>query len=68
LDETTACGETPCALALLWRHDEEEFLYASGHADLGRNTPICRDSIFRLYSLTKPHDGVAAMTLVERGV
>ncbi len=68
MDETTARGETPCALALLWRHDEEAFLYASGHADLGRNTPICRDTIFRLFSLTKPMTAVAAMTLVERGI
>ncbi|MCE5344415.1 MAG: beta-lactamase family protein [Eubacteriales bacterium] len=67
MDEATRGGETPCALTLLWRHDEEAFFYASGHADLGRSTPICRDSIFRLYSLTKPMTAVAAMTLVERG-
>ena len=67
MDDTIERGVTPCALTLLWRHGEEAFLYASGHADLGRNTPICRDTIFRLYSLTKPMTAVAAMTLVERG-
>jgi CubicO group peptidase (beta-lactamase class C family) len=67
MDEATRGMETPCALTLLWRCDEEELFYASGHADLGRSTPICRDSIFRLYSLTKPMMAVTAMTLVERG-
>jgi CubicO group peptidase (beta-lactamase class C family) len=67
MDEAVAAGETPCALTLLWKRDEEDFLYASGHADLGRGTPICRDTIFRIYSLTKPMTAVAAMTLAERG-
>ncbi|MDD3213892.1 MAG: serine hydrolase [Eubacteriales bacterium] len=68
MDDTIARGETPCALTLLWRRGEEAFLCGSGHADLGRNTPICRDTIFRLYSLTKPMTAVTAMTLVERGL
>ncbi len=67
MDETTARGETPCALVLLWQDGEEKFFYASGHADLGRNIPACRDTIFRLFSLTKPMTAAAAMTLAERG-
>lgn len=67
MDETIASGDTPCALALLWRDGEEKFYHASGYADLGRNTPVERNTIFRLYSLTKPMTAVAAMTLVERG-
>lgn len=67
MDEATARGETPCALALLWRRDEEKLFVASGHADLGRGTPVERNTIFRLYSLTKPMTAVAAMALVERG-
>lgn len=67
MDETIARGDTPCALALLWRDGEEKFCHASGYADLGRNTPVDRHTIFRLYSLTKPMTAVAAMTLVERG-
>src|SRR5262249_43934583 len=30
-------------------------------------TPMSRDSIFRIYSMTKPITSVAAMTLVEEG-
>ena len=67
MDEAVQAGETPCTLTLLWRRGEEAFFCASGRADLGRNTPVCRDSLFRLFSLTKPMTAVAAMTLVERG-
>ena len=68
MDESILRGEMPCALALLWRDDEEKFFHASGFADLGRNLPVGRDSIFRLFSLTKPMTAVAALTLVERGL
>lgn len=67
IDDAVARGETPCAMALLWRRDEERLFYAGGHADMGRNVPVDRDTIFRLYSLTKPMTAVTAMTLVERG-
>ena len=68
MDESIAQGEMPCALALLWRDGEEKFFHASGFADLGRNLPAERDTIFRLFSLTKPMTAVAALTLVERGL
>ena len=48
IDDAITRGETPCALALLWRRDEEKLFYAGGHADLGRNIPVDRDTIFRL--------------------
>ncbi|MEA4929112.1 MAG: serine hydrolase domain-containing protein [Candidatus Limiplasma sp.] len=67
MDAAISRGETPCALALLWRHDGEKLYHASGYADLGRNVPVARDTLFRLFSLTKPITAVTAMTLVERG-
>lgn len=67
MDRAVELGETPSALTLVWRNDEEKFFYASGYADLGSSTPIRRDSLFRIHSLTKPMTAVAAMTLVERG-
>ncbi len=67
MEETIARNETPCALALVWRNGEEKFFHACGHADMGRNIPARRDTLFRLFSLTKPMTAVAAMTLVERG-
>ena len=58
-----------CAgLALLVLRDGQEALYAeAGHADVAENRPICRDSIFRLYSQSKPVTAAAAMLLAERG-
>ncbi len=67
MEESIARSETPCALALVWRTGEEKFFHACGHADMGRNIPARRDTLFRLFSLTKPMTAVAAMTLVERG-
>ena len=41
---------------------------AVGFQDKGPNTPMKLDSIFRIYSMTKPLASVAAMMLVEDGV
>lgn len=59
-----------CAgLSLLVCADGQEVLYAeAGHADIATNRPIRRDSIFRLYSQSKPVTAAAVMLLAERGV
>jgi len=41
---------------------------AIGFQDKGAETPMKLDSIFRVYSMTKPLVSVAAMMLVEDGV
>ena len=38
-----------------------------GHADLARKTPMARDSIFRVYSMTKTVTSVAVLMLMEEG-
>lgn len=49
--------------------DGEELLYCSdGYADIKNKRPVQRNSIFRLYSMTKPVTAAAAMILVERGL
>ena len=40
---------------------------AYGHRDLARREPIRKDSIFRIYSMTKTVTSVAVMMLVEEG-
>ena len=40
---------------------------ASGFADVEENRPMCLDSIFRVYSMTKPVTCVAVMMLAEEG-
>ena len=41
---------------------------AIGWQDIESNIPMSQDSIFRIYSMTKPIVSVAAMTLVESGM
>ena len=49
--------------------DGEELCYAeAGMADIASGKPVARDSIFRLYSQSKPVTAAAAMILADRGV
>lgn len=52
---------------LIFRHGEECCYYEAGYADLEKRIPIKRDTIFRLYSMTKPMTAVGAMLLVQDG-
>ncbi|WP_138750819.1 serine hydrolase domain-containing protein [Paenibacillus sinopodophylli] len=45
----------------------ELFYHEDGMADLESGRPITRDSIFRLYSMTKPVTAASVMMLLERG-
>ena len=56
-------------LSLLIRRKGEEIAFLrSGMADREAGKPVTRDSIFRLYSQTKPVTAVAVMILAERGL
>lgn len=48
-------------------NNETIFLNEYGKANLKNNTPIQKDTIFRIYSMTKPITAVATMILYERG-
>ena len=54
-----------CSL-LVCRKGEETYL-EHGFANVERRDPVRRDTIFRLYSMTKPITSVAAMMLYEEG-
>jgi len=56
--------EMPGLVALVSRGDET-FVAVHGALDFDGATPMQRDSIFRIASLTKPLTAVAAMLLVE---
>ncbi|GGI78945.1 serine hydrolase [Polymorphobacter multimanifer] len=60
-------GRLAGTLALIARHGEVEHLGVQGHADLERGKPMAEDTIFRIYSMTKPITSVALMMLVEEG-
>ena len=67
ITQSIASAETMGANLLITR-GEEELLYAqAGFADQEKQKPIERDTIFRLYSMTKPITAAAAMILLERG-
>ena len=54
---------------LLVRVKGEELAYCeAGYADISNNIPVRRDTIFRLYSMTKPITATAIMMLMERGL
>jgi CubicO group peptidase (beta-lactamase class C family) len=49
------------------RHGQVGYFQSFGSMDLERAKPLGDDTIFRIYSMTKPITGVALMTLYERG-
>jgi CubicO group peptidase (beta-lactamase class C family) len=61
-------GRMPCGQVLVWRRGETAHFSSFGLADVERKTPIKDDTIFRIYSMTKPVTSVAFMQLVEQGL
>jgi CubicO group peptidase (beta-lactamase class C family) len=49
------------------RHGSVGYFRSFGLMDREREKPVAEDTIWRLYSMTKPITGVALMTLYERG-
>jgi len=56
------------ALTLVARRGQVAFLSPLGQMDRERDKPMRSDTIFRIYSMTKPITSVALMMLHERGV
>lgn len=53
--------------ALIFEKGQEVYFNAFGMADIEGNVPMDRNTIVRIYSMTKPVTGVALMTLYENG-
>lgn len=60
-------GKLPGTLTLVARRGKVAHLGVRGLADIERGTPLAEDTIFRIYSMTKPVTSVALMMLVEDG-
>jgi CubicO group peptidase (beta-lactamase class C family) len=60
-------GKLPCALTLVERNGQVAHFSALGRMDVERNRPLQEDTIFRIYSMTKPVTSLALMMLVEEG-
>jgi len=60
-------GKIAGCLVAVARQGEVAHLSCLGYADRERRRPVAEDTVWRIYSMTKPVTGVALMTLYERG-
>lgn len=67
LEQGVAAGEVAGANVLVLRHGHEIGYAQAGFADQEEKKPYVRDTISRLYSMSKPVTAAAAMLLVQRG-
>jgi CubicO group peptidase (beta-lactamase class C family) len=67
LNAKVDAGEIPGYVALVVRRGRVAYYEAYGLQNPNTKAPMTRDSIFRIYSMTKPITSVAAMILVEEG-
>ena len=62
-----ATGKIPGAILLLQQHGKPVYYENFGVRDIATELSMSADTIFRLYSMSKPITSVAAMMLVEDG-
>jgi hypothetical protein len=60
-------GRVAGLVTLLARHGKVAVFDTYGYDDVATKEPIAQDTIFRIYSMTKPVVGVAMMILFEEG-
>lgn len=60
-------GELPGALMVIARKGKVIYRETVGFRDVESQAPVTPDTVFRIYSMTKPITSVAAMMLVEEG-
>ncbi|MEZ5938958.1 MAG: serine hydrolase domain-containing protein [Hyphomonadaceae bacterium] len=65
--KVVADGRVAGMTTLLARHGKIVQFNTFGKSNLVAGTPMEKDAIFRIYSMTKPITGVAMMTLFEEG-
>ncbi len=65
--EHMKAGLVPGAVMLVARKGKIAWYKAMGHRDRDAGDPVRSDSLFRIYSMTKPIVSIAAMMLVEEG-
>src|SRR3954471_24329624 len=61
-------GKLPGVLTMVARKGQVVWLRTAGMADLARGKPVASDTIYRIYSMTKPLTSVALMMLYEQGL
>lgn len=67
LDQLVASGKLPGASVLIMREGREAYYHQTGFQDMASRAPVTRDTIFRIFSMTKPVTAAAVMILVDDG-
>ncbi|MDR2156054.1 MAG: beta-lactamase family protein [Burkholderiaceae bacterium] len=67
-DEYLCAGKLAGLLVQVWRNGKLALNSPQGMADRERGVPMAEDTIFRIYSMTKPITSVAFMMLFEQGL
>jgi CubicO group peptidase (beta-lactamase class C family) len=67
LRDEVATGRIPGAVLLIQQHGQPVLFESFGVRNPGNQSPMTKDAIFRLYSMSKPITSVAAMMLVDDG-
>jgi CubicO group peptidase (beta-lactamase class C family) len=67
LEADIAEGKIPGAVVLVARKGQIAYFEAFGMQDKEAGIPLKKDSLFRIYSMTKPFASVATMMLFEEG-
>jgi len=65
--DDAAEGTVPGFVLLIARHGKIAYFEAAGVLDPDTKTPMTKDAIFRIYSMSKPITQVTAMMLYEQG-
>lgn len=67
LNEMTEAEEAAGGCCLIYQGGRECCYYEAGYADIETKAPLRRDTIFRLYSMSKPMTAAAAVLLMQEG-
>lgn len=65
--EMIEAGQVAGVTTLLMRHGQIVAFKSQGLSDLGAGSPLTPNSVFRIYSMTKPIISAAMMVLLEEG-
>lgn len=67
LNRMVAGGRVAGASVLIWKSGRQIYFHAAGWADREAKKPLRRDTLFQVWSMTKPVTGVGLMRLWEQG-
>ena len=66
-DNYIGLNKLSCTQTLIARRGEIAHFHSQGKRDIENDLPVDEETLFRIYSMTKPVTGVALMQLFEKG-